>query len=58
MKWLPQLINCPLLDANIQKVVDIAERRTFREVNAAYLDDRRNQSYSVIDGLGPLTDVY
>ncbi len=51
-------LNSSVLDANIQKVVDIAERRTFSEENAAYFDDRRNQSYSVIDGLGPLTDVY
>lgn len=50
--------NSSVLDANIQKVVDIAERRTVSEENAAYFDDRRNQSYSVIDGLGPLTDVY
>lgn len=51
-------LNNGVLDANIQKVVDIAERRTFSEENAAYFDDRRNQSYSVIDGLGPLTDLY
>ncbi|MCY7906431.1 phosphatase PAP2 family protein [Bacillus inaquosorum] len=51
-------LNSSVLDANIQKVVDIAERRTISEENAAYFDDRRNQSYSVIDGLGPLTDVY
>ncbi len=51
-------LNSNVLDANIQKVVDIAERRTISEENAAYFDDRRNQSYSVIDGLGPLTDVY
>ncbi|SCA86941.1 phosphoesterase [Bacillus glycinifermentans] len=50
--------NSTVLDANIQKVVDIAERRTSAEENAAYFDDRRNQSYSVIDGLGPLTDIY
>ncbi len=47
-----------MLDANIQKVIDIAARRTSSEADAAYLDDRRNQSYSVIDGLGSLTDVY
>lgn len=51
-------LNSSVLDANIQKVVDIAERRTFSEEKAAYFDDRRNQSYSVIEGLGPLTDVY
>ncbi|MBU9707272.1 phosphatase PAP2 family protein [Paenibacillus sp. AK121] len=51
-------LNSSVLDANIQKVIDIAARRTSSEGDAAYLDDRRNQSYSVIDGLGSLTDVY
>ncbi|UUZ87270.1 hypothetical protein LJK88_40540 [Paenibacillus sp. P26] len=39
-------------------MVDIAATRTSSEADAAYYDDRRKQSYSVIDGLGPLTDVY
>lgn len=47
-----------VLDANIRKVVEITAKRTEIEGKAAYLDDRRNQSYSVIDGLGPLADVY
>ncbi|NMP09272.1 acid phosphatase [Paenibacillus polymyxa] len=51
-------LNSSVLDANIQKVIDIAARRTSSEADAAYLDDRRNQSYSVIDGLGSLTDIY
>ncbi|MEH7483416.1 phosphatase PAP2 family protein [Neobacillus drentensis] len=51
-------LNSSVLDANIQKVVDIADRRTSSEADAAYFDDRRKQSYSVIDGLGSLTDVY
>ncbi|KJK31945.1 phosphatase PAP2 family protein [Paenibacillus sp. P2(2022)] len=51
-------LNSSVLDANIQKVIDIAARRTSSESDAAYLDDRRNQSYSVIDGLGSLTDIY
>ncbi|QSF99656.1 phosphatase PAP2 family protein [Bacillus paralicheniformis] len=51
-------LNRRVLDANIQKVVDIAEHRTMFEENAAYFDDRRGQSYSVIDGLGKLADVY
>ncbi|MBG9771488.1 phosphatase PAP2 family protein [Bacillus vallismortis] len=50
--------NSSVLDANIQKVADFAKHRTPLEENAAYFDDRRNQSYSVIDGLGPLTDIY
>jgi len=51
-------LNSSVLDANIQKVIEIAKRRTPAEADAAYLDDRRKQSYSVIDGLGPLTDIY
>lgn len=51
-------LNSRVLDANIQKVVDIAEHRTMLEENASYFDDRRSQSYSIIDGLGKLADVY
>ncbi|MBW5446126.1 phosphatase PAP2 family protein [Cohnella sp. CFH 77786] len=51
-------LNGSVLDHNIQTVVDIASLRTAGEAEAAYLDDRRNQSYSVIDGLGSLADVY
>lgn len=38
--------------------MDTAAQRTPSEADAAYLDDRRKQSYSVINGLGPLTDIY
>lgn len=51
-------LNNALLDANIQKVVEITANRTAEEAEAAYYDDRRKQSYSVIEGLGPLTDIY
>ncbi|WP_379159530.1 S-layer homology domain-containing protein [Paenibacillus sp. sgz5001063] len=51
-------LNSSVLDANIQKVIDLAASRTPAEANAAYFDDRRKQSYSIIDGLGSLTDVY
>ncbi|MFM9279112.1 acid phosphatase [Paenibacillus jiagnxiensis] len=51
-------LNSTLLDANIQKVEKMTTNRTPEEEKAAYLDDRRNQSYSVMDGLGSLTDVY
>ncbi|AEI44834.1 S-layer homology domain-containing protein [Paenibacillus mucilaginosus] len=51
-------LNSSVLDANIQKVVDIAAKRTPAEADMAYYDDRRKQSYGVIDGLGSLTDVY
>lgn len=51
-------LNTKILDENIQKVIDIANKRTAEQAQAAYLDDRRNQSYSVMEGLGSLTDVY
>ncbi|AZK48990.1 acid phosphatase [Paenibacillus lentus] len=47
-----------LLDDNIQKVVEITANRTASEAEGAYYDDRRKQSYSVIEGLGSLTDIY
>lgn len=51
-------IDASLLDLNIQKVVEITKNRTADQAKAAYYDDRRNQSYSVIDGLGPLAEYY
>ncbi|WP_160725054.1 acid phosphatase [Bacillus sp. USDA818B3_A] len=51
-------LNSAVLDANIQKVLDITSSRTSNQEEAAYFDERRGQSYSVIDGLGSLTDVY
>ncbi|ULT56717.1 phosphatase PAP2 family protein [Neobacillus drentensis] len=51
-------LNSAVLDANIQKVLDITSSRTSSQEEAAYFDERRGQSYSVIDGLGSLTDVY
>jgi hypothetical protein len=43
---------------NIQIVAERARERSLAQEIAAYYDDRRNQSYSVIDGLGPLTQAY
>lgn len=51
-------LNESILNMNIQKVINIANKRTAAQEQQAYLDDRRNQSYSVMDGLGSLTDVY
>ena len=50
--------NAEVLDANIQYVADLAKTRTAEEEVAAYYDDRRNQTYGAIDGLGSLADVY
>nr|WP_258881762.1 S-layer homology domain-containing protein [Paenibacillus sp. sptzw28] len=51
-------LNSSVLDANIQTVVDAAYSRTAAEEAMAYYDDRRDQSYGVIEGLGTLADVY
>ncbi|MGU3560087.1 autotransporter domain-containing protein [Methylobacterium radiotolerans] len=54
----PTALGAPLLLRNIQIVAERARERTQAQEIAAYDDDRRNQSYSVIDGLGPLTRAY
>ncbi|AOZ90877.1 acid phosphatase [Paenibacillus crassostreae] len=51
-------LNDSVLNLNILKVFNTSVRRTAEEADAAYLDDRRKQSYSVIDGLGSLADTY
>ncbi|MBB3111504.1 autotransporter-associated beta strand protein [Paenibacillus phyllosphaerae] len=51
-------LNASVLDANIQKVVDISKTRTKAMEDMAYFDDRRNQSYGAVDGLGSLADEY
>lgn len=51
-------VNSSVLDANIKKANEIAAARTASEADAAYYDDRRNQTYAIADGLGSLTDVY
>jgi len=52
------ILNPPVMSYNNQYVVDVTNKRNEDQAIAAYMDDRRNQSYSVIDGLGPLTPVY
>ncbi|MFE6075240.1 phosphatase PAP2 family protein [Paenibacillus sp. NPDC057886] len=51
-------LNASVLDLNIRKVFNTYMRRTASEAESAYLDDRRSQSYSVIDGFGPYADTY
>jgi autotransporter-associated beta strand protein len=51
-------LNSSVLDANIQYVANIASSRTQEEENMAYYDDRRNQTYGAVDGLGSLSEVY
>ncbi len=47
-----------VLNYNIQYVVDLAAARTAADEELAYLVDRRGQTYSAVEGLGALTDVY
>ncbi|WP_339276490.1 phosphatase PAP2 family protein [Paenibacillus sp. FSL W8-0426] len=51
-------LNESILDLNIRKVFNTYMRRTAEQAEKAYLDDRRSQSYSVIDGFGPYADTY
>jgi autotransporter-associated beta strand protein len=51
-------VGTPILANNIQQVIDITTQRTSAQADAAYYDDRRNQNYSVLEGLGPLTSTY
>ncbi|WP_428240388.1 phosphatase PAP2 family protein [Gynuella sp.] len=53
----------PVIDSetwvkNIQYVADVTTHRTQNEAIRAFLDDRRSKNYSVIDGMGPLTEEY
>ncbi len=41
-----------ILNENIDKAAEITNTRTQKEEDRAYLDDRRNQNYSMISGLG------
>ena len=53
-----KILNQAVHDYNIQYVVDITRNRTAQEAKEAYLDDRRAKGYSVLTGLGPLTDAW
>ncbi|MGA0567877.1 phosphatase PAP2 family protein [Rathayibacter sp. KR2-224] len=50
-------LNAAVLDENIQKAIDITSSLTPAESKEAYLTDRRNQSYTAINGFGPYTDA-
>ena len=52
------VLNTAVHAANIQAVIDATSQRTSAQELAAYLDDRRNKGYSIIDGMGPLTAAW
>ncbi|WP_020117237.1 phosphatase PAP2 family protein [Streptomyces canus] len=47
-----------ILRANVRYCIDVTTRRTPAEAKLAFLYDRMHQSYSTIDGLGPLSALY
>lgn len=48
-------LNAAVLDSNIAQAIQTTTQRTPAQATAAYLYDRRNQSYSALEGFGPLT---
>ncbi len=56
--WNNGTVISSVLNDNIQKSITITSNRTYSQEHQAYLDDRRNQNYSVTDGLGPYTDAF
>ncbi|KTT03410.1 autotransporter [Pseudomonas oryzihabitans] len=54
----PTALGAPILQRNEQYVIDLAHTRTHDQEVAAYYDDRRDQSYSLISGLGSLANAY
>ena len=52
------VLNQAVHDKNIQYVVDATTQRIAAQATAAYLDDRQNQAYSIVDGMGPLTAAW
>lgn len=52
------VLNAGVLDASLAYSVRITQERTDAQEVAAYYDDRQNQSYSVLSGLGPLAAPY
>jgi len=54
----PTAAGTAILKANQAYVVKVTRERTPEQARAAYIDDRRNQAYSVLEGLGPLLPFY
>jgi len=52
------VLNSSVLSENVQYTASVTSQRDTAQEVAAYMDDRRDQSYSVLDGLGPLYSYY
>ncbi|TPW30520.1 phosphatase PAP2 family protein [Martelella alba] len=54
-----KIVNPAVWAANMAYVLDVTgPARTKQQALEAYLDDRENHGYSVIDGFGPMADAY
>ena len=54
-----KIVNPAVWAANMAYVLKVTgSARTEQAALNAYLDDRRSQGYSIIDGMGPLAEVY
>lgn len=53
-----QISNEKIWKENIQYVIKITKERTTEQTLKAYYDDRRDQNYSTIEGLGSLANLY
>ncbi|PYE84316.1 phosphatase PAP2 family protein [Pseudoroseicyclus aestuarii] len=53
-----QIVDPAVWEANIAYVVDVTTDRSPQQALEAYLDDRRAQGFSVIEGMGPLAEGY
>ena len=51
-------LNSNVLDKNIENSRIISSSRNSEDERKAYLDDRRDQSYSIISGLGPYSEEF
>jgi autotransporter-associated beta strand protein len=54
----PTALGAPVLEASQAYVVNATTRLTAAQEESAYFTDRRNQSYSAINGLGELADAF
>jgi autotransporter-associated beta strand protein len=52
------VVNSDVLKKNVAYCVSVTTNRTDAQAAAAYYDDRRDQNYSMLSGLGPLFDSY
>ena len=52
------VVDREVLRANLRHSAEVTARRTQAQAKQAFLHDRQDQSYGMIDGLGPLAPLY